>query len=248
MRKIYGAFLIIITLFVATLAHAGSCCCCPRMDDYCYLDNIYFGQYPYIGIMAGIIQPQDHVRIFTDFPFIDDSTTFNSVKGIAGVALGYATRWDHWYVALEGSSEPFYINATKDWVGPSMFRMPYRSEVKINNYLNVDIIPGFYFTRCFKVYLRGGAAFAKIDLHQDDFLGTGINENVSNAQAGTRYGVGADLRVCRNLSVGVDYVYTDYNIARFSTYTPFMGTTHVNFRVKPFTQQYLFHLNYNLGY
>jgi len=219
--------------------------------DYSYLCPNYIVSYPYVGVMFDWIKLQNSVQVLfpdngTPNPAINDGTDFSSAQAIGSADLGMVARWGKWYFAGEASTQPFRITDTQNWVGNNT-GMPYYSKVQLTDVVNLDAIPGYYITPKVLMYVRGGVAFSKLVLQQNNFLGT--DYSYQKTVAAPRFGVGFDFAVAKNLGLGVDYIYTYYATLKNGRDIPTpTGQLPATFQIKSYTNQLGLHLTYKFDY
>lgn len=99
--------------------------------------------------------------------------------------------------------------------------------LKIQDYVTLDLLPGYAISQNMLVYGRAGLVYGSLQLNQPSVAGiSGLNMN-DNTWGG-RFGVGVNLAVSNTFGIGIDYFYTTYK--NMSVYAaPF----NANYTAKP---------------
>ncbi len=202
------------------------------------------GKGPYAGIMFGggniNVRFQANVR---ERQLYDDAASIGN--GMAGVILGYGETIGHWYGGLELSANE--NKGTVTFSRPPILRddhATYIDSITVKNYYNADIIPGYFINSNWLVYGRVGYAIGKADFTQDRDTGRNTVTEYSNSTSldGGRLGVGIDTPLNNYVSVGADYIYTNY----FNN-SIYEANNTQRYIITPITNVVFFHLKTNFG-
>lgn len=125
-------------------------------------------------------------------------STLDTTNVTAGITAGYGATYSHGYIGAELSSQPIAVTADLNKT----------TKVNTRNIINLDIIPGFYFTSDFLAYLRlgGGANYTKVSNTPGAFDENSVTFSV-------RAGLGVDWRVADQWGLGLDYIYNRNDIS-----------------------------------
>lgn len=85
----------------------------------------------------------------------------------------------------------------------------FQDRISVQDYLTGDLLLGVRPKDCFVIYMRGGATWANLKLHQ--FANSSAPSfDGSQNRAGGRIGVGINYGVTRHFGLGLDYIFTSY--------------------------------------
>lgn len=229
MRTAYQILAALCALSISSMAVA---------DCWCDNPNDTF-ETAYIGIFGGAGNANARVQIDAPVFNINDSTTMSNNFATGGINLGIATAVNRWYIGFEANTLPTFINLSDNW---SAQGFSFDSNVKLLNFANFDATPGFYITHNSIIYLRAGVGVSRLELEQDDFFGK--DYDLDDTTYGPQFGVGFDIGLCGNLSMGADYTYTRYTQSSFQETDPVTQNTY-SFKVKANENLIGIHLRYN---
>ncbi len=165
-----------------------------------------------------------HVFGYTNQKFKEDA-----YRALGQIQVGYAIEWEWLYVGLEaslnGSEMKLEQNNTlvnsqeyEGYVGT----LSSQSDVQLNNFEPVaDLKIGFTLPTRTYLYARLGAAFNTLKLTETTtfeqfnelpgfYISQYFRESDTDSVVGFRIGAGIEHRFYDHVSVGLDYVYTDY--------------------------------------
>lgn len=91
--------------------------------------------------------------------------------------------------------------------------------LKIQDYLTLDLLPGYALSQNVLVYGRAGLTYSSLSLNQPA-SGAVPSFNGDENKWGGRFGIGANFAFNNNFGVGIDYFYTTYQDLNALT-TPF---------------------------
>lgn len=229
MRTAYKILAALSALTVSSIANA----------DCWYQDPNYTFETAYIGAFGGGGEISNRVQMVLPAYGVNDSTTMSNDFITGGIQLGIATAVDRWYIGMEGNTMPTFINSSETW---HISGFPFNSEVKLLNFANFDALPGFYITNNAIIYLRAGVGVARLELDQSGPFAKSYD--LDDTTYGPQGGVGFDIGLCSNLSIGADYTYTRYTQSSFQETDPVTSNTYT-FKAKSTENLVGLHLRYN---
>lgn len=145
----------------------------------------------------------------------------STIAGQLQFGLGY--KHHHWYLAAEASGQ--FSDGDIGEMSPTfaLHMSPFINSIqnigaKLNSFeLAVDLKPGFYLSPRTLVYGRVGAAFNELEVHQSfSFQSDEVNVHdiasisESDNVVGLRLGLGVEHNIYDELTIFLDYVYTQY--------------------------------------
>lgn len=191
--KINALSTIIILIFVALNAQANT------------RDGFYVG--------AGIGMSADEYELtttnLTSGLAIKNNANNTNVIGDIFAGFGYTTASSFFWGGEIGTyfpSRSITVENRPDLTFPSI---GVSDTLKIQDYLTLDLLPGYAVSQNVLVYGRAGLAYSSLSLKQPA-RGVVPNFNTSENKWGGRFGVGANFAFNRNFGVGIDYFYTTY--------------------------------------
>lgn len=159
---------------------------------------------------------------------------------VGGGHLGYNWQFDSWVVGLEGDVEWSGIgpDGDDDLFDDAFAAFGYDVDRDYNLLASARVRGGYAFDRML-LYMTGGYAYASADFEvQQQRRFSGINnfqrtDTYSEGLNGWTIGAGVDAFVLPNLTVGLEYRYTDfedtdYFVRAFANGPEFRGGTLVN--------------------
>jgi len=133
-------------------------------------------------------------------------------KQISGnVFLGYgSTNINKLYLGVEiGSDFPSRSSTISGRPGVSVTAATFTDKLRVQDYVTLDILPGYRFNKNCLMYVRLGGTYAKLSLHQNPVGFIPAFDNEEN-KIGVRIGAGANFAFNSHFGVGIDYFYTRY--------------------------------------
>jgi hypothetical protein len=141
-------------------------------------------------------------------------TTVSTNQAVGNVYIGYGHTWmEKYFLGIEANTYfPGYsadiTTAGVSNVGSNNF---YTNRFTYNDYLGLDLLPGWRFHPNSLIYARTGLSFRNIEVNQNSTF-TPESEGYYNSghSVGGRFGAGIAHGFNENIGVAVDYFYTYY--------------------------------------
>jgi opacity protein-like surface antigen len=188
-------------------------------------DNIYLG--------LGITDSISHFDLTTSTPasniVIKRKKNHNDVLGNVFLGYGYTTCRSFYIAAELGTNFPKRSGKIHR-PGASLTSFTFVNRISIQDYLTGDILLGYRPLECLLVYLRGGASYGRLELHQ--FENTDANTPTFDADkkaVSGRFGVGINYGITKHFGLGLDYVFT-----RYQNLHPFWPDFNLQFKEKTY--------------
>jgi len=165
----------------------------------------------YVGAGLGMSADQFELNTtnLTTGLSINNNADNTNVIGNIFAGFGYTTASSYFWGAEIGTyfpSRPVTINNRPDLTFPSI---GVSDTLKIQDYVTLDLLPGYAVSQNILVYGRIGLTYSSLDLSQaatGPIPGFSTDEN----KWGGRFGIGANFAFNNNFGIGVDYFYTTY--------------------------------------
>ena len=172
---------------------------------------------PYVGL--GIAGSFDHFDLKTE----NKGTSFeiqkskNNSQVLGSAFLGYGfTTCNLFYIGAELGTYFPERSANLTRPGVTLTAFSFTNRFSVQDYLTGDFLLGYRPYCCWLLYVRGGASFSRIRLHQFENLAAQVPTlEVRKNKAGGRVGVGINYAFNKNWGLGLDYIYTTYQNFRF---------------------------------
>lgn len=157
--------------------------------------------------------------------------SINSGQVVGNIYIGYGHSWlEKYFLGIEANTyfpghESTFVNQGVSSVGVGNL---YSNQFTFQDYLGLDLLPGFRFEPNTLVYGRAGLSFRDIQTNQNSSI-TPSSDGFYAAghSVGGRFGGGVAYGLTREIGVAVDYFYTyyptwgaywsDYNLQREMT-------------------------------
>ena len=156
-----------------------------------------------------------------------NSASSNHVLGDVFIGYGYTTASAFFWGAELGTyfpSRSITIGSHTNLAYPSI---NISDTLKIQDYLTLDLLPGYALTQNVLLYGRAGLVYGSLQLNQPSVGGI-QGFNATESTWGGRFGVGVNFALSSNFGIGFDYFYTTYS--NMSVYeSPFNS----NYTAKP---------------
>ncbi|HBB52451.1 MAG TPA: hypothetical protein DCZ80_00940 [Legionellales bacterium] len=139
--------------------------------------------------------------------------SFNNNSALASIFAGVGqTYFDKYYLGAEANSYfPSHRVVWQDRPGVSVTQYTYEDQFQIQNYVNLDLLPGYRIRPEWLVYGRVGISFSNIVLNQEPNTAADVSMYSSNTTAtGGRFGGGLAYQITEHVGAGIDYYYA-YN-------------------------------------
>ncbi len=215
--------LLTIGIFAPTFANAGGD---GRFDGY------------YAGVMGGVLETNANMSVsalaqYTPFfannalaTLTQDLVKTYRYKGMGEVYLGYGDFFydSNYYWAIEifgriGTSKNTLNNTAIDNQDTNLL-LSNSTSMRLKNFeYGADFLPGYLFDKNSLIYGRIGVAFNELTIENNtnfafqsgpNNTATIINGAKSRESAFLRLGIGLEHKVCSNMSLTADYIYTYY--------------------------------------
>lgn len=211
-------------------------CFLAQQLDASVRDNIYVG----LGVGDSFthfdLKGENRINSFS----VKKKKENNRAFGNAFLGFGYTT-CNSFYIAAEVGTYFPERSLKISRPGVVFTNFTFIDRLVVQDFLTGDILLGYRPNECFLVYVRGGASYARIKLHQFENIsvGTPIFDAKKN-KAGIRGGVGINYALTNNFGIGLDYVYTYYQNLR-----SFWSDFNMSFSVRPHTHFIAFSVIYS---
>ncbi len=87
----------------------------------------------------------------------------------------------------------------------------YSNTLRVQDYITIDVLPGYRINTNWLAYARIGAAFADFQFYQDSNpVAPSEVISASNTKFGGRFGAGSTYAFNQYLSLSIDYIYAEY--------------------------------------
>lgn len=165
----------------------------------------------YLGAGIGGAMYNDKIKAFNTLTFAQQEKSFNTSSALASVFIGVGKTWcDKYFLGLEANT--YFPHHTTYWPDrPGVTKPGYFFEDKYvnQNYINLDMLPGYRLNSDWLVYGRAGISFSDIFFYQA--ANSAANES-SQANTitvtGGRFGAGINYQISEHIGAGVDYFYS----------------------------------------
>ncbi len=183
----------------------------------------------YIGAGVGTFF-NDYTLHTVDIPTGFNATTRqNNANVIGNLFLGLGcTAVNSLYLGGEigtnfpGRSANIYNTPSVSIGGGNIFS----NTLNVQDYITIDVLPGYRLTGNWLAYARIGAAFADFHFSQDaNPVANTVVINKRSTQFGGRFGVGSTYAFNKYLSLSADYFYAEY-----TTYAAFIPEWNIDFK------------------
>ena len=166
----------------------------------------------YVGLGGGAAFDYGKLTAVNVVNGFTEHRTLSTTHAVGNFLIGYGhTFKECFFVSLEGGTYFPSRSHAVERPGVLITTSTFTNKLKIQDYVTVDILPGFRLTKELLLFFRGGFTVAGISLTQDKNAAAGVpafKESVT--ECGARVGVGANYGFFCNWSVGVDYFHTFY--------------------------------------
>lgn len=165
----------------------------------------------YVGAGLGMSADEYELttsNLITGLSIKNNANDTNAI-GDLFVGFGYTTASSYFWGAEIGTYFPgrsITVENRPDLTFPSI---GVSDTLKIQDYLTLDLLPGYALSNNVLVYGRLGLTYASLNLNQPA-SGFIPNFNTSENKWGGRFGIGANFAFNQNFGIGIDYFYTTY--------------------------------------
>ncbi|MBI5346961.1 MAG: outer membrane beta-barrel protein [Chlamydiae bacterium] len=185
----------------------------------------------YVGL--GFVDSINHFDLKAQNPAtgisVERKKDHNNLLGSAFLGYGYTASCSFYVAAELGTYFPSRLTKITR-PGVSLTAFTYVNQISIQDYLTGDILLGFRPIDCVLLYLRGGASYTNIELHQfANALANTPSFNTEKNKAGGRAGIGINYGFTRHWGLGLDYIFTYYQNLH-----AFWSLTNIHFEEKTY--------------
>lgn len=165
----------------------------------------------YLGAGIGGAMYNDKIKFYNPINFAQQEKSFNSNSALASVFIGVGHTWcDKYFLGLEANT--YFPHHTTYWPDrPGVIHLGYLFEEKYvnQNYINLDMLPGFRLNNDWLIYGRAGLSFSDIlfDQAANSAAGQPAHSNIYPVIGG-RFGTGINYQISQHIGAGVDYFYS----------------------------------------
>lgn len=167
----------------------------------------------YLGAGIGGAMYNDKIQAYNPVTLVSREKSFNSNSALASVFIGVGHTWcDKYFLGLEANSYfPHHSSYWPDRLGVTATTQTFEDKFLTQNYVNLDLLPGYRLNSDWLVYGRVGLAFSDIivNQHANSSVDVDSYSNTSTVMGG-RFGAGINYQISQHLGAGVDYFYS-YN-------------------------------------
>jgi outer membrane immunogenic protein len=199
------------TINLSLLAMSSSLAFAGTMGPVVIEPTMKEGFYAGAGIGGGMYN--DKILGLNTSNFVQVEKSFNNNSALASVFAGVGkTYFDKYYLGAEANSYfPSHRVIWQDRPGVSVTQYTYEDQFQVQNYVNLDLLPGYRIKPEWLVYGRVGISFSNIVLNQEPNTAADVSMYSSNmTSTGARYGAGLAYQITQHVGAGVDYYYA-YN-------------------------------------
>lgn len=173
----------------------------------------------YLGVGIGASINDDRLTV-TDLT-VNHSVTVssNNTNAQGNVFLGYGHTFSNaLYLGAEANIYTPRIAKFYDRPGASFTTTTFNDKYTINDYLAVDLLPGYRVNSNLLVYGRVGMSFRNTNFNQQALVNVPQSVADSTHSVDGRFGAGVTYALTKKFAASVDYFYS--YAPRFGTYMP----------------------------
>jgi outer membrane immunogenic protein len=167
----------------------------------------------YAGAGIGGAMYNDKIRGYNPNNFNQTEKSINTNSTLASIFAGIGrTYWNKYYFGAEANTYfPSHQVIWQNRPGVSATNYYFEDQFQVQNYVNLDLLPGYRINPEWLIYGRLGIAFSNIVLNQEANSSANVPSFSSNlSSTGGRFGGGVAYQVTEHVGAGVDYYYS-YN-------------------------------------
>lgn len=214
-------------------------------DDSYFHDPNFSYEQGFIGLYGGVTKGSANFKANPNVgPITTDSFSSNNVWQ-GGLEFGYGVSTQHWYLGVAIGTQPLPVNMNLKRLTPSGYSLT--DKVSMYDYANADLLPGFYIVPQVLFYLRLGGGVGNVNFKQiNNTVGLTTFESKDTVGLG-RAGAGLDVMVGGGVSVGADYIYTQFARSNTTGVSPVDGVM-TTFSITSPKENFIgLHVRYNMG-
>lgn len=165
----------------------------------------------YVGVGVGGSMCHDTLTVSNTSTSNQISKSFNTTDTQASIFAGVGKTFrDTYYLGFEANS--YFPNHYILWSkrpGVTVTDSTYETSFQIEDYVNLDLLPGYRISPEWLIYGRAGISFSNITENQEA-ISTVPPSNDTNSIVGGRFGAGIAYEITQHFGVGLDYYYSYY--------------------------------------
>ena len=147
----------------------------------------------------------------------DDGNTLGNIF----IGIGYTTETAFFLGGEVGANFPSRKVNITGLPGVSVAYPIINNTLAVQDYVTMDLLPGYAINPTILVYGRAGLAYGELSLKQPR-IGNSFGFNISENKWGGRLGLGANYALNNNFGIGIDYYYSIYQ--EMNIYSPVFNT------------------------
>jgi opacity protein-like surface antigen len=167
----------------------------------------------YVGAGIGGAMYNDKVKAYNTVNLLSREKSFNTNSALASAFIGLGHTWfDRYFLGLEANTYfPHHKVEWPDRPAVTATTTTFRNGFLVQNYFNLDLLPGYRVNSNWLVYGRAGFAFSDLIANQDGSIIANVPSfSFTNTVIGGRFGAGINYQLSQHIGAGVDYLYS-YN-------------------------------------
>jgi outer membrane immunogenic protein len=163
----------------------------------------------YVGAGIGGSMYNNKITAYNTTSLFQVNRTFNSSDAQASVFAGVGKTYnDKYYLGLEANSYfPRHNSTWSQRPGVTRTALNFQTSFQTQNYVNLDLLPGYRVSPQWLIYGRAGLSFSNITLSQEP-ISTSPTLAQTNSKIGGRFGAGIAYQITDHIGAGVDYYYS----------------------------------------
>ena len=176
-------------------------------------ETAYMKEGLYVGAGIGGAMYNDKIQAQNPFTLLQREKSFSNSGALASVFAGVGHTWcDKYFLGLEANSYfPHHTAYWSDRQGVTETNYTFENKFMVQNYINLDLLPGYRVTPDWLIYGRVGLAFSDVLSYQHaNSIANAPSFSDTNSVLGGRFGAGINYQISRHIGAGVDYFYS-YN-------------------------------------
>ena len=173
----------------------------------------------YVGVGVGGNMYHDTLTVCNTSTSNQISKSFNTTDTQASIFAGVGKTFrDTYYLGVEANS--YFPNHYILWSkrpGVTVTDLTYETSFQIQDYVNLDLLPGYRISPESLIYRRAGISFSNITENQEA-ISTVPPSNDTNSRVGGRFGAGIAYEITQHFGIGLDYYYSYYPTSTHNFY------------------------------
>ncbi|MCL9685118.1 outer membrane protein [Legionella maioricensis] len=133
----------------------------------------------------------------------------NNNQWVGNVFLGYGhTFMNSLFLGIEANT--YFPHRTENFYSPGVTIVGpiYQDQLAINDYLGLDLLPGYRVNSDLLIYGRAGLSFRDVSINQPENTPNSPSFFNSDNSVGGRFGAGITYALNRHIAASVDYYYS----------------------------------------